>query len=53
MHVTYAQNFHFNNYSQTSNNKRTKLQNLHISRPALYMFTPNPLKRGVKPTMKI
>ena len=51
--VDHADDAHFDYYRIVSNIRRTKLQNLNDSRPALQLSLPNPLKSGVKSRMKI
>ena len=40
-------------YSKTCNMRRTKSQNINVSRLVLQLTLPNPLKPGVKSRMKI
>ena len=42
----------FKKYRKISNIRRTKSQNINESRLALQLSLPNPLKPGVKSTMK-
>ena len=45
--------FCLQNYRKISNIRRTKSQNLNVSRFILQLFVPNPMKPGVKLEMKM
>ena len=40
-------------YREVSNIRRTKSQNVNVSRLIFYLSLPNPLKPGVKSRMKV